>query len=295
MMFDYFYGNEADKFMFYRIPKLLFQLDEFANLSLDAKLMYGLLLDRVGISTSNGWTDEEGRVYIIFTIEETSKMLGCSQKKAVLIFKELVDFGLVEKKRQGLGKPSLIYVKNFLGDRSELQFMNGKKVNSGEVNSTIHEVSKGQPNNTNINNTEYINNNSIRISEDVDNRNEAMEMRSSYKSLVLDNIQYGSLLKTYPYDRELLDQIVELMVDVICSNAKTIRVGGDDKPCQVVKSVFSKLTYEHVTYVIDGLNENTTKIRNMRQYLIAALYNASLTISAHYSALYNYDHANGLV
>ena len=295
MMFDYFYGNEADKFMFYRIPKLLFQLDEFANLSLDAKLMYGLLLDRVGISTSNGWTDEEGRVYIIFTIEETSKMLGCSTKKAVLIFKELVDFGLVEKKRQGLGKPSLIYVKNFLGDRSELQFLNGKKVNSGEVKSTIQEVSKGQCNNTNINNTEYINNNSIRISEDVDNRNEAMEMRSSYKSLVLDNIQYGSLLKTYPYDRELLDQIVELMVDVICSNAKTIRVGGDDKPCQVVKSVFSKLTYEHVTYVIDGLNENTTKIRNMRQYLIAALYNASLTISAHYSALYNYDHANGLV
>lgn len=294
-MFDYFYGNEADKFMFYRIPKLLFQLDEFANLSLDAKLMYGLLLDRVGISTSNGWTDEEGRVYIIFTIEETSKMLGCSPKKAVLIFKELVDFGLVEKKRQGLGKPSLIYVKNFLGDRSELQFLNGKKVNSGEVNSTIQEVSKGQCNNTNINNTEYINNNSIRISEDVDNRNEAMEMRSSYKSLVLDNIQYGSLLTTYPYDRELLDQIVELMVDVICSNAKTIRVGGDDKPCQVVKSVFSKLTYEHVTYVIDGLNENTTKIRNMRQYLIAALYNASLTISAHYSALYNYDHANGLV
>ena len=295
MMFDYFYGNEADKFMFYRIPKLLFQLDEFANLSLDAKLMYGLLLDRVGISTSNNWTDEEGRVYIIFTIEETSKMLGCSPKKAVLIFKELVDYGLVEKKRQGLGKPSLIYVKNFLGDRLELQFMNGKKVNSGEVNSTIQEVSKGQSNNTNINNTEYINNNSIRISEAVDNRNEAMELRSSYKSLVLDNIQYGSLLKTYPYDRELLDQIVELMVDVICSNAKTIRVGGDDKPCQVVKSVFSKLTYEHVTYVIDGLNENTTKIRNMRQYLIAALYNASLTISAHYSALHNYDHANGLV
>lgn len=294
-MFDYFYGNEADKFMFYRIPKLLFQLDEFANLSLYAKLMYGLLLDRVGISTSNGWTDEEGRVYIIFTIEETSKMLGCSPKKAVLIFKELVDYGLVEKKRQGLGKPSLIYVKNFLGGRSELQFLNGKKVNSGEVNSTIQEVSKGQCNNTNINNTEYINNNSIRISEDVDNRNEAMEMRSSYKSLVLDNIQYGSLLTTFPYDRELLDQIVELMVDVICSNAKTIRVGGDDKPCQVVKSVFSKLTYEHVTYVIDGLNENTTKIRNMRQYLIAALYNASLTISAHYSALYNYDHANGLV
>lgn len=239
-MFDYFYGNEADKFMFYRIPKLLFQLDEFANLSLDAKLMYGLLLDRVGISTSNGWTDEEGRVYIIFTIEETSKMLGCSPKKAVLIFKELVDYGLVEKKRQGLGKPSLIYVKNFLGDRSELQFLNGKKVNSGEVKSTIQEVSKGQCNNTNINNTEYINNNSIRISEDVDNRNEAMEMRSSYKSLVLDNIQYGSLLTTFPYDRELLDQIVELMVDVICSNAKTIRVGGDDKPCQVVKSVFSK-------------------------------------------------------
>lgn len=295
MMFDYFYGNEADRFMFYRVPKLLFQLDKFIELSTDAKVMYGLLLDRVGISSSNGWTDEDGRVYIIFTIEEASKMLRCSQKKAVRVFKELCDLGLVEKKRQGLGKPSLIYVKNFLDEESKIQFLNCKNDNSGQVKSTIQEVSKVQGNNINTNNTEYINNNSNRISEAVDNRSEAMEMRSSYKSLVLDNIQYGSLLKTYPYDRELIDEIVELMVDVICSNAKKIRVGGDDKPSQVVKSVFSKLNYEHVTYVIDGLNENTTKIRNMRQYLIAALYNASLTITAHYSALYNYDHANGLV
>lgn len=295
MMFDYFYGNEADRFMFYRVPKLLFQLDKFIELSTDAKVMYGLLLDRVGISSSNGWTDEDGRVYIIFTVEEAARMLRCSERKAIRIFKELTERGLIEKKKQGLCKPDLIYVKNFLGDVTELQLRTCQKVNSGSDKTATQEMSKGQPNNINTNNTEYIYINSNRISEAVDNRCEAMEERSAYKSLVIDNIQYDSLLKTYPYDRELIDEIVELMVDVICSSAKKIRVGGDDKPSQVVKSVFSKLNYEHVTYVIDGLNENTTKIRNMRQYLIAALYNASLTITAHYSALYNYDHANGLV
>lgn len=294
-MFDYFYGNEADRFMFYRVPKLLFQLDKFIELSTDAKVMYGLLLDRVGISSNNGWTDEDGRVYIIFTIEEASKMLRCSERKAIRIFKELTERGLIEKRKQGLCKPDLIYVKNFLGDMTDMQHRTCQKVNSGGDKTATPEMPKGQLNNINTNNTEYINNNSNRISEAVNNRSEAMEERSAYKSLVIDNIQYESLLKTYPYDRELIDEIVELMVDVICSNAKKIRVGGDDKPSQVVKSVFSKLNYEHVTYVIDGLNENTTKIRNMRQYLIAALYNASLTITAHYSALYNYDHANGLI
>ena len=82
MAYEYFYGREANKFMFIRIPKLMFELEGVREISLEAKLMYGLLLDRVGLSAENGWTDDEGRVYIIYTMDKAAKVLGCSVRKA---------------------------------------------------------------------------------------------------------------------------------------------------------------------------------------------------------------------
>lgn len=115
MGFDYFYGQEADQFTFYRVPKVLFTNDRFWNISAEAKLLYGILLDRMSLSKKNGWLDDENRVYIIFTIENVMEAMGCGNKKAVQLLTELEKkAGLIEKKRQGLGKPSLIYVKNFI-------------------------------------------------------------------------------------------------------------------------------------------------------------------------------------
>lgn len=111
MTYDYFYGQQAEMFAFYRVPKVLFTEDCFWNVSTDAKLLYGILLDRMNLSARNGWLDEEGRVYIIFTIEEIKGALGCAEKKAVKLLDELEKkCGLIERKRQGLGKPNLIYV-----------------------------------------------------------------------------------------------------------------------------------------------------------------------------------------
>ena len=107
MQFDYFYGSQAEQFSFYRIPKVLFTDPQFKPLSTDAKVLYGILLDRMSLSVKNHWLDEQSRVYIIFT-------LSCANQKACRLMLELEkDAGLIERKRQGLGKPSLIYVKNF--------------------------------------------------------------------------------------------------------------------------------------------------------------------------------------
>lgn len=111
---DYFYGQSSELFSFYRIPKLLFQDSNFQPLSTDAKTLYGILLDRMSLSAKNHWLDEQRRVYIIFTTEEIMEALSCANQKACRLMLELEkNAGLIERKRQGLGKPSLIYVKNF--------------------------------------------------------------------------------------------------------------------------------------------------------------------------------------
>lgn len=115
MSFDYFYGQQSDLFTFYRVPKVLFTNERFWNISADAKMLYGILLDRMSLSAKNGWIDKKGRVYIIFTIDEAKMALNCAEQKAIKLLSELEKkAGLIERKRQGLGKPNLIYVKNFI-------------------------------------------------------------------------------------------------------------------------------------------------------------------------------------
>lgn len=114
-MYDYFYGAESEQFSFYRIPKVLFTDERFRSISAEAKILYGLLLDRMNLSAKNGWLDKDGKVYIIFTIEDIMDAMGCADQKAgKLLFELEKKCGLIERKRQGLGKPNLIYVKNFI-------------------------------------------------------------------------------------------------------------------------------------------------------------------------------------
>lgn len=111
--------------------------------------------------------------------------------------------------------------------------------------------------------------------------------RESYREMVMENIEYECIVTTC--NRERLNEIVELMVDTICTTQDYILIGGDKKPAEVVKSQFCKLTGEHIRFVLDSMNENTSRVRNIRKYLLSVLYNASMTIDSYYSALVNHD------
>ena len=116
-----------------------------------------------------------------------------------------------------------------------------------------------------------------------------MRERENYRELILENIEYDYLIRNHPLDRDRLDELVELMMDTVCSHRETIRIAGDDYPAEVVKSRFMKLDSSHVRYVMDCMRDNTTYVRNIKKYLLAALYNAPSTISNYYSSLVQHD------
>ena len=116
-----------------------------------------------------------------------------------------------------------------------------------------------------------------------------MDTIRAYREILKENIEYDHLRKNLGYDYELLDEILEILVDTVCSTRKMIRIGGEDFPKEVVRSRLLKLDSSHIEYVISSLRENTTKVRNIRAYLLTSLYNAPTTINSYYTALVNHD------
>ena len=293
-MYDYFCGRQSEQFSFYRVPKILFTEDKFWNVSTDAKLLYGILLDRMNLSAANGWLDEEGRVYIIFTIDEIKGALGCAEKKSVKLLDELEKkCGLIERKRQGLGKPNLIYVKNFITGSAERQFLNCQKDNSGVVENTIQELSKAQGNNTDNKYTEFNDTDPFLSSDFYGKDSEGTGEFARYYEYFYDQLDMEYLKQDFRRDEEILELILRLIVETMCSNRRQIRIASDDKPVEIVRSTFMKLNSEHIRFVMDRFKENTTEVRNIKQYLLASIYNAPYTIDAHYDAQVRHDMASG--
>ena len=288
MPFDYFYEEQSDQFSFYRIPKSLFIEERFQGISTDAKVLYGLLLDRNSLSKKNRWFDELGRIYIIFTITSIQGALGCGDKKATRLLVELERYGLIERIKQGQGKPSIIYVKNFIVLPKQ-RFKTSQNNDSSMVKTTILESSKQRCNNTEFINTDYSNTNLI-YSED-----EEFEERESYRLYFNERLCIDNLKNDNPYEGEIIDGILELILDTVCSKKKSIRIAGEEKSVNVIKGRFMKLDSSHIQYVMACMKENTTKVRSIRQYLLAALYNAPITIGSYYQALVNNDMATGKI
>ena len=320
--FDYYYGIEADQFSFYRVPRLLIKDERFKGLSSDAKLLYGLMLDRMSLSMKNGWLDEENRAYIIYTVDAIMEDLGCAKATCVKIMKELDSekgIGLIEKKRRGLGKPDIIYVKNFAtmseetaekmsqnNDKStEVQNVNLQKYNKQTfVGSEIEptEVQKLVPNYTNYNQTNpnhteesYIY--PINPSEAMETENntiDVMDDAQAYIELIKENISYEHHMKYDKYgQRELYDELFEVICEVVCVKRQTIRVAGEEYPYELVKSRFLKLNSGHLEYVIGCMKETTTKITNIKAYMVTALYNAPTTINHFYQQEVQHDMYGG--
>ena len=284
MSFDYFYGEQSEQFVFYRIPKVFYTDSRFRQLSRDARTLYGLLLDRVSLSAKNGWYDEKGRVYIIYTLQSAMSALSISDKTATKLFVELENIGLIERKRQGQGKPIIIYVKNFM-DSEFLRLQKSKAYESEDSGATSQGSDILRGNNTDINNTKYSDTDFI--------LSEREEERREYRQYLEKQLQIEWLKTQYPDDEAMIDEIFELILDSICTTSEVIRISGDDKPAAVVKSAFMKLNHEHIMFVLDGIKENNTRIKSIKPYLLASLYNAPMTISNYYRARVNNDMATG--
>ena len=344
LVFPFHYGSESESYAFYRVPKALFESEVFRPLSTDAKLLYGLLNDRMDLSRKNGWVDEEGKVYIYFTRQSVMEALDCGNKKAGQLFAELDDkngIGLITRTRQGLGKPDRIYVHKCvipelpirgspsregngdwmerdageaeeqlpapfegpdfssqaeitLPEVSKSHFQRCRNDTSGEAENTRPEVLKMPPNHTDKNNTEMSETYPIRSNPETDgyDRSDADMLLSEYREYqeYFDQaccVDY--LRRENPMSEDIIGEILQLLTETCCSRKQVIRVGGEDKPAQIVKARLMKLDSGHIQYVLNCFRENTTKVRNIRQYLLTALFNAPATIGSYYAAEANYD------
>lgn len=322
--FDYFRGLGAEQYSFFRVPKVLFTEGCFSDLSCEAKVLYGLMLDRMGLSLKNRWIDEEERVYIIFTVREIMGLMGCRTQKVAKLLDELdvrTGIGLIERRRPGLGRPNVIYVKNFMlremVDRpvSEGRMMDGttgsardledqdprgldikipdfrkskiknfENQNSGVLKIKDQEFRKSKTNKTESNKTDSNDTDSIHLSIHSPGEIDAMDEVEGYREAIRKNIAYECFADRY-YRRDTVDELVELMTDVMAlPDDSMVRIAGVERPVTVVKSRFMELDQMHIEYVLDCLQKNTSKVENIRGYLLTTLYNAPMTIENYYRA-----------
>ena len=379
LKFDYYYGVQSEQFSFYRIPRLLIKDQHFKGLSSDAKLLYGLMLDRMALSMKNHWLDNENRAYIIYSISNVMEDINCSKPTCVKIMKELDSFGLIERKRKGLGKPDIIYVKNFavledsqeqdeessdaadtfeenkpvmsnenitsegkqdelpevkdfnfnneayglemvetgeifkekeqispnvgvnsgISKKSELpevkdfNFWNEKTLTSGGKESLPLEVKNLAPNynNNNYNNQSYnyINqsyqsNLSSQADQACKDEIDTIGNTDAYIQQIKKNLDYDFYMTNdVAYmDKDLLKELFVIICDVVCTKSETIKISGYVYSCDYVRSKFLRLTSNHVMYVMDCIKNTTTKITNIKAYLLVALFNAPSTIDHYY-------------
>ena len=287
--YDYFYGGHSDAFSYYRIPRLLITGQQFKGLSTDAKLLYGLLLDRMGLSSRNGWYDGQGRVYIYYPLDEIRADLNCGHDKAVKLLAELdtgKGIGLIERVKQGQGRPAKIYVKQFTTTEipqppappPEPEEPNPRLPKTGSQDCGISEVltaenqtsrllkngsadfgkSDGSYNNIIYPENSYLDP-SIYPSQSIAVRQmDRCEVREEVK----ENIEYQRLAEQYGHKDA--DEILDLITDTLCSIRPTIRIGGKEIPIEAVKDRFWRLEQSHTQKYPTTENGNQIRFPSRR-------------------------------
>lgn len=302
----YFWGQDVQMTQFYRVPKALYTAEYFRKICFEAKAIYGMMIDRVGLSIKNQWLDDEGKTYICYSVADIMEDTGCKRGMVLKCLKELREIGLIETVKQGQGHPDIIYVKNFEFVEEEVRSTENEPQQISEVQKTdlkkrekqtssgaeneLLEVQKSNPNNTennyiNINNTYPI----LSISERKVDGIDAMEEYQAYSEIIKENIEYDALCARYPYETEIVGGIFDLILETVISKKDSVLVSGQEYPAALVKSKFLKLNFSHIEYVIGCMGKNTTKVRNIKAYLLAALFNAGSTIGSYYKAEVNHD------
>lgn len=320
--FDYYYGAESEQFSFVRVPRVLFtDKEHFGGLSNEAKLLYGLLLERMSLSRKNNWIDKHNRVYIIFPVEEIEEILDVGHEKALNLLKELDDqsgIGLVKKKRRGLGLPSILYVKNFIvkGEQNTDCVPTSRSLENGiqEVGKTdikksenqtsanpknrLLEVRNSDSNNIDINNTDmsYTYDQSISLSQagfqnfspGADGLIDGID-RNTVEEEVKKQIDYDCLI-SHPDSSvaQMAEEIKDLMVDVLCGERSVVSEGKRVSE-ETAKSAYRKITFDHVQYVMKSLVSYPDKISRIDRFLTASLFNSVYTLTNSTFAGFEYD------
>lgn len=357
MTFDFYFGSQAEQFSFIRIPKLLLLSPEFRELSIQAKMLYAVLLDRMSLSVKNHWMDEQNRVYIIYQVDEIVQDLGFTKRKAMDVLTELEQFGLVARKRRGRGLPNYLYVKNFLSGLSAFQPVgngqarsahsrtsaSGRKesrsadtvtspaltigtISTGAASeqaihvgtfpqevqdplpletqkSSLLEVQKSAPlmNKTDMNNTKMSKTNESHIVSNpiisefktlMGYDGDAHTSVDPLREQIRDNISYADLKVSHPQDGDMINGIVELILEVELWTRPQIIISGTSFPTDMVQRRFMQLRRDHIEYVIECVHGNNTQVRNVKKYLLAALFNAGTTIDSYYDLLVQHDMAS---
>lgn len=274
-MYDYYNTTDTEKLPFFRIPMALIKNKEFKDISTDAKLLYGLLLDRMSLSLRNNWRDEHGHIFIYYTIQATSQDLGCCQEKACKLMTELERAGLIERRRLGQGKPSRIYVKQLSSEVGKDEFKNTGNTNSTLGENRILNFDSSESNQIEINHTNYIHTN--------------LSSSDTVEDEIKEQLDYSLILEHQPEKRAMLDTIINLIADAERKASKTLRVNGSDVPKEQVLSRLRQLDFTHVEYVLDCISESQSDVHNIRAYLLTSLYNAPSTIDAYYDAKVAHD------
>ena len=319
--FDYYYGIEAEQFTFVRVPKVLFtDKEHFGGLSNEAKLLYGLLLERMSLSRKNNWIDKHNRVYIIFPVEEIEESLDVGHEKALNLLKELDDqsgIGLVKKKRRGLGLPSILYVKNFIvkGEQNtdrvptsrstengiqevgKTDFKKSENQTSANPKNRLLEVGKSDSNNIDINNTDmsYTYDQSINPPRtDFQNFSPGDGLidgidRNTVEEEVKKQIDYDCLI-SHPDSSviQMAEEIKDLMVDVLCGERSVVSEGKRVSE-ETAKAAYRKITFDHVQYVMKSLVSYPDKISRIDRFLTASLFNSVYTLTNSTFAGFEYD------
>lgn len=305
IQFSYYHGDEMEKFSFLRIPKLLLTDRYFKDVSVEAKLLYGLLLERTYLSVNNGWIDSSGRVYIYYTIDEIIDTLNCGKQKAIKLMAELdieSGIGLIEKHRQGQGKPNKIYVKKCTSLETNIDSASadGAGMNQEVLNRDIKRCenkntrgSEYEPQEVLKSNCNKIENKNIeksnidisilpRENEIKMTAQDKMDEIRLYYDLIKEKVDYEALVAQY--NQEDIDEIIDLMVETMCSSASSIWIAGEARPQEFVKNKFLKIKYDHIRYVLEGCKNNTKKIHNIKSYILTTLYNSTSTLNSYYTA-----------
>ena len=300
MQFDYFYGNEAEQFTFYRIPKILITSPHFKKISDSAKLLYGLMLDRMSLSIRNGWLDDDNRAYIFFTTNDVMEQMCCGTEKATKMLTELDSekgIGLIERVKQGQGKPAIIYLKKFyeLEDtarstklseiesqdfqESKVKTFENRKSGLSEIESL--EFRKSKCNYNNINNTDInyiypINQDNYNIqNSDTKTEEEWIDRYTKTVDEIKTQIDYDYLINHAECD--IVDEVVNIMAEVMTVYRPRYKIEGDFIEYNAVVNKFRQITAQKLEICLLAYSRKIQRIKNPKAYWISTLYNIPLT------------------